>query len=113
MNTQKQLTQAVFDDAPSWVRFARIDSDGLAYWMASDSKYYHVADLLGMDGESKKIRCLGIKYDATNWQNSLIKRHELEQSIFLGRQGRADHSDHGARDRRRERRRRVGRWWRG
>jgi predicted transcriptional regulator len=60
MNTQKQLTQDVFDGLPAEYRFARVFPCGTAF------AYIDV-----MHGSVAKI---GKGYDATNWKNSLIER---------------------------------------
>ena len=35
----KQLTQAIFDGAPDWVKSAGVDIDGSVYWNSESSNY--------------------------------------------------------------------------
>lgn len=40
----KKLTQAVFDDAPDWVKSAAIDEDGECYWYSVSEKLLKLGD---------------------------------------------------------------------
>lgn len=73
----KNLTQAVFDDAPSWAKSAAVDADGYAYF------YQDRADLLILHERTftnlrwgTSTKSLGGGYDATNWRESAINRGE-------------------------------------
>lgn len=76
----KQLTQAIFDGAPDWVKSAAVNPDGDAWFYSvpkSELKIYLTRD------ESQQWKCVGIagfqvdyigNYDASNWKNSAIDR---------------------------------------
>lgn len=80
----KQLTQAVFEGMPDWVKSAVIDEDGTA-WFHSKMKSQLIAipadgDYLGCHDapvrppDYDKTEYIGAGYDTTNWQNSAIDR---------------------------------------
>lgn len=72
----KQLTQAIFKDAPDWVESAAVNSDGDAYWYNS-----HACHLAQSDSEhfinawiTRQSKFIGEDYDTADWQNSAIDR---------------------------------------
>lgn len=73
----KQLTQAVFNGAPDWVKSAAIDGNG-EVWLHETTKHDMWADTMadmwgfGYDGRSQIFFDDG--YDTTDWQNSAIDR---------------------------------------
>lgn len=72
----KKLTQAVFDDAPDWVKSAAIDEDGECYWYSVSEKLLKLGDGFWLYLQNKGASCdyLGDGFDHTNWQNSAIDR---------------------------------------
>ena len=75
----KKLTQAVFDDAPDWVKSAAVDSDGYAYLYEDDTDSLVLRDFTFNNlrwGTAKK--CLGGGYDVSDWQNSAIDRESVK-----------------------------------
>lgn len=80
----KKLTQAVFDDAPDWVKSAAVDADGSAYLnnvsvsqlTKFQGRYYHSGNIFTDDGAllEVQVKFLGYDFDPTNWQNSAIDR---------------------------------------
>ena len=73
----KKLTQAVFDDAPDWVKSAAVDSDGEANLFESNKdtlrcRQYGGFWSKGVAGTRRKV--VGLDYDTTDWENSAIDR---------------------------------------
>lgn len=70
----KQLTQAIFKDAPDWVNSFAVDSNGELHAYAVEKKYlsschlYHHAPL----GSYSEFYDDG--YDASDWENSAIEK---------------------------------------
>ncbi len=73
----KKLTQSVFDGVPSEFKFAAVDVNGWAF--AYEQRPY----LEGIDGFncSGWIQRIPGKFDATDWQNSLIERKEIADDL--------------------------------
>lgn len=73
----KKLTQSVFDDLPSEFKFAAVDVNGWAF--AYEKRPY----LEGIDGFncSGWIQRIPGKFNATDWQNSLIERKEIADDL--------------------------------
>ena len=75
----QQLTQAVFNGTPDWVKSAAVDSDGFAYLYeeSADSLVLHELEFSNHRwGTAKKS--LGGNYDNTDWQNSAIDREVVK-----------------------------------
>lgn len=80
----KQLTQAIFKDAPDWVKSAAVDADGSGYFnnvsvsqlTKFQGRYYHSGNIFTNDGEllEVQVKFLGYDFDPTDWQNSAIDR---------------------------------------
>ncbi len=70
----KKLDQSVFDGFPPEYRFAAVDASGWAFAYEQRPRRY-VAGIggFGFDGMCRSI--FG-KFDATDWQNSIIEREE-------------------------------------
>ena len=71
------LNEKVFelDSCPDWAQYAAVDEDGHAYWYESKPDLYYVS--WTSERECSRPKCiLGVFFDATNWQHSLIKRPE-------------------------------------
>ncbi len=64
----KKLDQSVFDGLPSEYKFADVDEHGRVF------VYTHKPCVKCFDG---KLSLIPGNFDATNWQNSLIKRKEI------------------------------------
>lgn len=76
----KQLTQAVFEDAPDWVKSAAVDSSGDAYYYSvpvseltldSDECWWLY---MGAYWNDYRDDYVGEDFDTTDWQNSAIDR---------------------------------------
>lgn len=72
----KQLTQAVFEGAPEWVKSFAVDSDGEGWWysvkntdLMRDDKYWGYKHEKSID-----VELVHKNFDATDWQNSAIDR---------------------------------------
>lgn len=75
----KQITQTIFDGAPSWVKSAAVDSDGSAYrYECKKSGLSRFELLFDVAYAGDRAEFLGEVYDATDWQNSAIDR-EVEK----------------------------------
>lgn len=81
----KKLTQAVFDDAPDWVKSAAVDASGDAWWYSQEVNKLRVAHpklKVGMwvfaDKRNgfRKVERVGAGYDTINWRESAINRGE-------------------------------------
>lgn len=80
----KQLTQAIFDGAPEWVKSAAIDENGeLHYHSKTKDRLVAIpanGDWLGCHDayvsppDYNKTELVGSGYDATDWENSAIDR---------------------------------------
>lgn len=77
----KQLTQAIFDGAPDWVKSAAVDvfGDAWGYDCLSDDLMFDTIHGI-WDAVSLNDACifLGEDYDATECQNSAIDREVLK-----------------------------------
>ena len=73
----KKLDQSVFDGLPPEYKFAAVDANGWAF--AYEKRPY----LEGIDGFncSGWIQRIPGKFDATDWQNSLIEREEIADDL--------------------------------
>ena len=73
-----KLTAEVFDheDCPKWALYAAVDRSGHAYWYASLPKHeiYSLTHQCVWHNESKNFKMIPGKFDASDWQNSLIER---------------------------------------
>lgn len=76
----KQLTQAIFKDAPDWARSAAVDAHGTAiYYEVSKDKLKPWLDVpFPMMVGGFRTRDAGHEYDSTNWQNSAIDRESVK-----------------------------------
>lgn len=76
----KKLTQAVFDDAPHWVKSAAVDADGAAYYYSVTKGLItpDAADfwLFRFDCDYHRFQQITGEWDTTNWQQSAIDRGE-------------------------------------
>lgn len=71
----KQLTQAVFKDAPDWVKSAAVNADGSVYWYSCKASYmFTTSDVFDIAFSGVIMGFVGSGYDTTNWQNSAIDR---------------------------------------
>ena len=73
----KQLTRSVFDGLDERWRFAAVDDDGRAYAFMRKPEIDET-DPCFIDGDATRCKWAGEGYDASNWQNSLIKREKKE-----------------------------------
>lgn len=71
----KKLTQAIFKDAPNWVKSAAVDKRGTA-WGYSEPRSKLIADKRDWYSGSQvsDIWLFDGDFDATDWQNSAIDR---------------------------------------
>lgn len=62
-NTFPKLTATIFNrpDCPDWCNAAMVSSSGIAYWVDGDF-------------ETRCKEITGLRFDASDWQHSLIKR---------------------------------------
>lgn len=75
VGVMKQLTQAIFNDCPNWVKSAAVDSDGYAYLYEESAELLTLHELEFSNSSWGTARkSLGGNYDTTNWQNSAIDR---------------------------------------
>lgn len=77
----KKLTQAVFDDAPSWVKSAAVDSEAMQgraffYSIPKEDLCRDEIEHGGKFGIRYKAICIGSGYDTENWRESAINRGE-------------------------------------
>ena len=89
-----KLTQDIFEtkECPAWATYAAVDASGMAYFYGSKpvvdlhNKYWH----LQIGSEQTKIYHV-VRFDATNWTTSLIKREfkvpELPEWVYNGAYG--------------------------
>ena len=83
----KQLTQAIFKDAPDWVKSATVDSNGELWFYnvksselqimshtAIDYEYWYMKSDRMEDWASFYPAKVSDGYDTTNWKNSAIDR---------------------------------------
>ena len=70
-----KLTTAVFDrpDCPKWAKYAAVDQDGMACYFANKPTISQRATWWSKNQKSKPVS-LWYKFDASDWQNSWIKR---------------------------------------
>ena len=79
----KQLTQAIFNGAPDWVKSAAVDSTGDAYYYSLSASELILDSgecwwlYMGVDGRGHGD-FLGDGFSTTDWQNSAIDREELK-----------------------------------
>ena len=80
------LNEKVFDldTCPDWAQYAAVDEDGEVHWYSvkpsragSDWVDFYGRIRLIRDGDNALI------FDATNWQNSLIKRPEKVREVTM------------------------------
>lgn len=74
------LTQAIFKDAPDWVKSAAVDSDGTAVWHLKSKSFLLLRIFcekpMFKRGPSDKV--VGSGYDAKDWHKSAINRMNYE-----------------------------------
>lgn len=72
----KQLTQAIFDGQPDWVKSAAVDSDTDGYLYSVAKSELRVGGIWWAYRHNPDATCelIGKGYDASNWQNSAIDR---------------------------------------
>lgn len=72
----KQLTQAIFDGTPDWVKSASIQADGLAtlHDVTRDRLKVWLDVPFPMMVGGWQSKDAGTGYDTTDWQNSAIDR---------------------------------------
>ena len=75
----KVLDQSVFDGLPSEYRWAAISSDGRAHAHKCTPKGATEASWLCVRGCAAYL--IGEGYDTTDWQNSLIERHDVSSRV--------------------------------
>lgn len=88
----KHLDQNIFEGVFDWVKSAAVNPDGSAYlFSVSKDDFYNISDKYGFQITGRdKCKCIGLGYDTTNWQKSLIEREskpqlkQLDQSVFDG-----------------------------
>ena len=76
----KPLTQAVFDGLPPEYRWAVVDNRGSAYAFNAKPKPFK-SDFRDWDFHNVDTVSLGMDYDATDWQNSLIERQDVSSRV--------------------------------
>mgnify|MGYP003405429930 FL=1 len=76
----KPLTQAVFDGLPPEYRWAVVDNRGSAYAFNAKPKPFK-SDFRDWDFNNVDTVSLGMDYDATDWQNSLIERQDVSSRV--------------------------------
>ena len=82
--TRYVLDEKVFqlDSCPFWAQYAAVDEDGHAYWYESQPHIHYV--YWSYERERSRSKCIiGVFFDATNWQNSLIKRPEKVREVTM------------------------------
>lgn len=72
-----KLDQSVFVGAPDWVEWVSTDFDGEAWF--HEIKPSAPNDRIWIVAKGGRIKFAGV-FDATNWQNSLIRRNAEEVS---------------------------------
>lgn len=85
IRTEKRyiLNESVFelDECPDWAQYAAVDADGEAYWYEDAPccmlhQWFHRSD--------SRYKAIGdSSFDATDWQNSLIKRPEKALEVTM------------------------------
>lgn len=73
----KQLTQAVFNGAPDWVKSAGVDVDGIVYWNSESSNYIRELvkkEILIARSVNVEQAGHGFHYDVFNDEIPLIDR---------------------------------------
>ena len=90
----KQLDHSVFDGVFNWVKSAAVNPNGSAYlFSVGKDDFYNISEKHGFQITGRdKCQCIGLGYDTTNWQNSLIERHiakeltgsELCRAMIIG-----------------------------
>ena len=76
----KTITQAVFDGLPPEYRWAVVDNRGSAYAFNAKPKPFK-SDFRDWDFHNVDTVSLGMDYDATDWQNSLIERQDVSSRV--------------------------------
>ena len=76
----KQLDQSIFEGVFDWVKSAAVNPDGSAYlFSVGKDDFYNISDKYGFQITGRdKCKCIGLGYDTSNWQNSLIERETAE-----------------------------------
>ncbi len=74
----KQLDQSVFDGLDEKWRFAAVDGDGRAHKCNIRPQPHHTKHEFYNIGKGFDFELIGIGYDTSNWQNSLIERDTAE-----------------------------------
>lgn len=74
----KQLDQSIFDGLDEKWRFAAVDGDGRAHKCNIRPQPHHTKHEFYNIGKGFDFELIGIGYDATDWQNSLIEREKVE-----------------------------------
>lgn len=69
----KQLTQAIFKNAPDWVKSAAVDENGMTYWYGCPSSDLFIVDDWWDWRPGHKSKYIGDKH-VSDWQNSAIDR---------------------------------------
>lgn len=77
----KQLDQSIFEGVFDWVKSAAVNPDGSAYlFSVGKDDFYNISDKYGFQITGRdKCKCIGLGYDASNWQNSLIERDTAKE----------------------------------
>lgn len=80
-NERVVASQKVFKGAPPWVESFAVDEDGKGYWFAVSGSELNIehgewlAPMIGdFFGKCEKVGCSWTKFDASDWQNSVIDR---------------------------------------
>ena len=82
----KQLDQSIFEGVFDWVKSAAVNPDGSAYlFSVGKDDFYNISDKYGFQITGRdKCKCIGLGYDASNWQNSLIERDTAKEPLEVG-----------------------------
>lgn len=70
------LNEKVFelDGCPEWAQYAAVDQNGMACWYSNEPYVCTSISKWWADKGCAGFIYSGMPFDATNWQNSLIKR---------------------------------------
>lgn len=77
----KQLDHSVFEGVFNWVKSAAVNPNGSAYlFSVGKDDFYNISEKHGFQITGRhKCQCIGLGYDTTNWQNSLIERNTAKE----------------------------------